>query len=58
MEGLERQGELVDAICNEVGIDRRRSPGRPVLDKKEAMQILSYIQTMRKLVNNTNTKGE
>ena len=47
MAGLGRQGELVDEICKEVGMKRRRNPGAR-LGKKEAMQILEYIRTSKK----------
>lgn len=46
---IRRQGEIVDAICKEAGIETRRRPMSPVLDKKEALQVLRYMQTLRRV---------
>jgi len=44
---MDKQGEIVDEICHLAGIADRRRPGNPTLDKKEALQVLTYMQTLK-----------
>ena len=51
---MDRQGEIIDAICAEAGIEERRVPNAGVIYKKEALQILNYIKTLKALLNRRN----
>jgi len=44
---MDKQSELVDEICRLAGIAERRRGGNPALDKKEALQVLTYMRTLK-----------
>jgi hypothetical protein len=46
-----RAGEVVDAICAECGIKSRLVPRSIALHKREAIAILTAIQTLKEMTS-------
>jgi len=46
-----KQGDIVDEICRLAGIVERHRSGSPTLTKKEALQVLACVRTLKRLVD-------
>jgi hypothetical protein len=57
-EAPSRLTEIMDTIAKEVGISNRFLPGSIVLNKHEALTVLSYIRTAKQLVERTSDDGK